>query len=111
MSANESKVVLIDALSLIHRAFYALPPLNTSSGEPTNAVLGFANMLLALLEEEQPEYVAVAFDRSGPTFREELFEDYKGHRPPMPDDLRPQIASHGAISRGDEHSCVRRVGL
>lgn len=91
MSATESKVVLIDALSLIHRAFYALPPLNTASGEPTNAVLGFANMLLALLEEEQPEYVAVAFDRSGPTFREELFEDYKGHRPPMPDDLRPQI--------------------
>lgn len=92
MGQSREKVVLIDAYSLIHRAFYALPPLNTSSGEPTNAVLGFANMLLALLEEEQPDYVAVAFDRSGPTFRDDMFEDYKAHRPPMPEELRPQIA-------------------
>lgn len=92
MTAEREKVVLVDAFSLIHRAFFALPPMHTSTGEPTNAVLGFANMLLALLDDEQPEYVAVAFDRSGPTFRDELFEDYKGHRPPMPDDLRPQIA-------------------
>lgn len=88
---DRPKVVLIDALSLIHRAFYALPPMNTSKGEPTNAVLGFANMLLALMEEEQPAYVAVAFDRSGPTFRDELYDEYKANRPPMPDDLRPQI--------------------
>ncbi|MFS8583150.1 MAG: hypothetical protein FWJ61_09895, partial [Limnochordales bacterium] len=67
MSHRREKVVLIDAYTLIHRAFYALPPLHTSGGEPTNAVLGFANMLLALLDEERPEYVAVAFDRSGPT--------------------------------------------
>jgi len=92
MSDRREKVVLIDAYSLIHRAFYALPPLHTSGGEPTNAVLGFANMLLALLEEEQPDYVAVAFDRSGPTFREEMFEEYKAQRPSMPDDLRPQVA-------------------
>lgn len=92
MSSEREKVVLIDAYSLIHRAFYALPPLNTSDGEPTNAVLGFANMLLALLEEERPQYVAVAFDRSGPTFRDEMFDEYKANRPSMPDDLRPQIA-------------------
>src|SRR5690625_3268119 len=90
--AGRGKVVLIDALSLIHRAFYALPPMHTSAGEPTNAVLGFANMVLALLDDEQPTHVAVAFDRSGPTFRDELFDEYKANRPPMPDDLRPQVA-------------------
>lgn len=90
--SRRDKVVLVDAYSLIHRAFYALPPMHTSQGEPTNAVLGFANMLLALLDEEQPGYAAVAFDRSGPTFRDELFDEYKANRPPMPDDLRPQIA-------------------
>ncbi|OUM97747.1 MAG: DNA polymerase I [Firmicutes bacterium ZCTH02-B6] len=85
-------MVLIDAYSLIHRAYYALPSLTTSRGEPSNAVYGFAMMLLALLEEEQPDYVAAAFDRAGPTFRDELFADYKAHRPSMPEDLRPQIA-------------------
>lgn len=89
---SRPKVVLIDAFSLIHRAFYALPPMNTSTGEPTNAVLGFANMLLALLDDENPAYVAVAFDRSGPTFRDEMYDEYKANRAPMPDDLRPQIA-------------------
>ncbi|MFS8523231.1 MAG: DNA polymerase I [Limnochordales bacterium] len=92
MSHRREKVVLIDAYTLIHRAFYALPPLHTSGGEPTNAVLGFANMLLALLDEERPEYVAVAFDRSGPTFRDEMFDEYKAQRPSMPEELRPQIA-------------------
>nr|MBO2471661.1 DNA polymerase I [Bacillota bacterium] len=91
MGEKREKVVLIDAYSLIHRAFYALPPLSTSRGEPTNAVVGFANMVLALLDEEQPDYVAVAFDRGGPTFRDEMFEEYKAHRPPMPEELRPQI--------------------
>lgn len=90
--SERAKVVLVDAYSLIHRAFYALPPFETSSGEPTNAVLGFANMLLALLEDERPDYVAIAFDRSGPTFRDEMYEQYKANRAPMPDELRPQIA-------------------
>jgi len=89
---KREKLVLIDAYSLIHRAYYALPSLTTSSGEPSNAVYGFAMMLLALLDEEQPDYVAAAFDRAGPTFRDELFTDYKAHRPSMPEDLRPQIA-------------------
>ena len=85
------KLVLIDAYSLIHRAYYALPSLTTSSGEPSNAVYGFTTMLLALLEEEQPDYVAAAFDRAGPTFRDEVFAEYKANRESMPDDLRPQI--------------------
>ncbi len=89
---RREKLVLIDAYSLIHRAYYALPSLTTSRGEPSNAVFGFAQMLLALLEAERPDYVAAAFDRSGPTFRDEVFSEYKAHRPSMPEDLRPQIA-------------------
>ncbi|HEY8416624.1 MAG TPA: hypothetical protein VIK93_01160, partial [Limnochordales bacterium] len=85
------KLILIDAYSLIHRAYYALPSLTTSSGEPSNAVYGFTTMLLALLDEEQPDYVAAAFDRAGPTFRDEVFTEYKANRESMPDDLRPQI--------------------
>src|SRR5690606_37934250 len=91
-TAPRGKLVLIDAYSLIHRAYYALPSLTTSTGEPSNAVYGFAMMLLALLDEEQPDYVAAAFDRAGPTFRDELFAEYKANRAAMPDDLRPQIA-------------------
>ncbi|MBO8141743.1 MAG: DNA polymerase I [Firmicutes bacterium] len=91
-SVRQGKLVLIDAYSLIHRAYYALPSLTTSTGEPSNAVYGFTQMLLALLDEEQPEYAAVALDRAGPTFRDELYADYKANRPSMPDDLRPQIA-------------------
>src|SRR5690625_5245012 len=95
--SGRGKVVLIDALSLIHRAFYALPPMHTSAGEPTNAVLGFANMVLALLDDERPTHVAVAFDRSGPTFRDEMYDEYKANRAPMPDDLRPQVAHTEAL--------------
>lgn len=91
------KIVLIDALSLIHRAFYALPPMHTQAGEPTNAVLGFSNMLLKLLDDERPTHVAVAFDRSGPTFRDEMYDEYKANRAPMPDDLRPQVAHTEAL--------------
>lgn len=82
---------LLDGNSLINRAFYALPPLTSRRGEPTNAVYGLTMMLLRLLEDYQPDQLLVAFDLSGPTFRHEQFEDYKAHRKPMPDDLRSQI--------------------
>ena len=84
-------LVLIDANGLVYRAFYALPYFTTSTGEPTNAAYGFTTMLLKVLEEESPEYVAVAFDRPGPTFRHEAYTEYKATRQRMPDDLRPQI--------------------
>jgi len=85
------KLVLIDGNSLINRAFYAMPPLLTKDGVPTNAVYGFMNMFFKMLAEEKPTFVAVAFDVKSPTFRHELYADYKGTRKPMPDDLRPQI--------------------
>jgi DNA polymerase-1 len=83
--------MLIDANGLVYRAFFALPYFTTSAGQPTNAVYGFTTMLLKVLEEEAPDYVAVAFDRPGPTFRHEAYAEYKATRQRMPDDLRPQI--------------------
>ena len=75
----------------MYRAFHALPPLSNSKGEPTGAVLGVINMVNKLLKEEAPDRVAVVFDAPGRTFRDELFDQYKAHRPPMPDDLRAQV--------------------
>ena len=87
----DPKLVLIDGHSLAFRAFHALPPtLTAPSGELTNAVFGFTSMLLNVLREQQPEYVAVAFD-VGRTFRDDIYADYKGHRERMPDELRTQI--------------------
>ena len=88
---NSKPFVLVDGSSYLFRAYYALPPLSNSTGEPTGAVLGVTNMLLKLIEEYDPDYVAVVFDAGGKTFRDELFEEYKAHRPPMPDELRAQI--------------------
>ena len=85
------KLVLIDGNSLINRAFYAMPLLLTKNGTPTNAVYGFMNMFFKMLSDVKPAYAAVAFDVKAPTFRHELFGEYKGTRKPMPDELRPQI--------------------
>jgi len=85
------KLVLVDGSSYLYRAFHALPPLTNSKGEPTGAVLGVLNMLNKLLKDEAPERVAVVFDAPGRTFRDDLFDQYKAHRPPMPDDLRAQV--------------------
>jgi len=85
------KLVLVDGSSYLYRAFHALPPLTNSRGEPTGAVLGVLNMLAKLLKEESPDRIAVVFDAPGRTFRDDLFDQYKAHRAPMPDDLRAQI--------------------
>jgi DNA polymerase-1 len=85
------KLVLIDASGYLYRAFHALPPLTNSKGEPTGAVLGVLNMLNKLVKDEAPERIAVVFDAPGRTFRDELFDEYKAHRAPMPDDLRAQL--------------------
>lgn len=82
---------LIDGNSYIYRAFYAIRGLAASDGTPTNAVFGFTNMLLKILREKKPDYFSVVFDAPGPTHRHEAYEEYKAHRKPMPDDLRPQI--------------------
>jgi DNA polymerase-1 len=83
--------LLIDGSSYIYRAFFALPPLTSPDGLPTNAVYGFTNMLLKLIREEQPRYLGVVFDAPGGTFRDDLFEAYKANRPHMPDDLAVQV--------------------
>jgi DNA polymerase-1 len=85
------KLLLVDGSSYLYRAFHALPPLSNSQGAPTGAVLGVLNMLSKLMKEESPERVAVVFDAPGRTFRDDLFEQYKAHRPSMPDDLRSQV--------------------
>lgn len=88
---KKEKLVLIDGNSLINRAFYALPLLKNSSGEYSNAVYGFCNILIRLIETEQPKYMAVAFDLGHPTFRHEMYSDYKAGRKKMPDELASQL--------------------
>lgn len=89
---GEKRLVVIDGNHLIHRAFYAIrAPLKTSSGEQTNAVYGFASMLLNIIEEDRPDYMAMTFDEHGPTFRHEVHEGYKATRSKAPDELYAQI--------------------
>ncbi|GMW07965.1 MAG: DNA polymerase I [Gammaproteobacteria bacterium] len=89
--SSARRLVLVDGSSYLYRAFNALPPLKTSRGEPTGAVLGVLNMLAKLMREESPALVAVVMDAPGRTFRDELFAEYKAHRPPMPEDLAAQV--------------------
>src|SRR5262245_25750640 len=89
--SERRKLVLVDGSSYLYRAFHALPPLTSSKGEPTGAVLGVLNMLNKLLKEESPDLIAVVFDAPGRTFRDALFDEYKAQRTPMPDDLRSQV--------------------
>ena len=84
-------LVLVDGMGYLFRAFYALPPLTTSGGEPTGAVRGVLSMLFKLLDEYEPERIAVVFDAPGKTFRDDLYSDYKANRPPFPPDLGAQI--------------------
>ena len=85
------KLLLIDGHSIMHRTFYGLPDLTNSEGIHTNAVYGFLNILFKLIEEEKPDYLTVAFDVHAPTFRHEIYKEYKGTRKPMPEELRQQI--------------------
>jgi DNA polymerase I len=89
MSAR--KLILVDGSGYLYRAFHALPPLTNSRGEPTGAVLGVLNMLNKMIKEEAPDRIAVVFDAPGRTFRDDLFDQYKAQRAPMPDDLRSQV--------------------
>jgi len=96
-------IVLVDGSSYLYRAFHALPPLTTSNGQPTGAVKGVLNMLKRLMKDYPDSPMAVVFDAPGKTFRDELYSEYKAHRPPMPDDLRSQIEPL--------HACVKALGL
>src|ERR1700728_1734210 len=90
-SMSARKLILVDGSGYLYRAFHALPPLSNSKGEPTGAVLGVLNMLNKMIKEEAPDRIAVVFDAPGRTFRDDLFDQYKAHRTPMPDDLRAQV--------------------
>lgn len=88
---NDNKLVLIDGHSILNRAFYGIPELTNSEGLHTNAVYGFLNIMFKILDEEKPSHMVVAFDVKAPTFRHEMFEDYKGTRKAMPEELREQV--------------------
>ncbi|AVI62357.1 DNA polymerase I [Halomonas sp. GFAJ-1] len=96
-------IVLVDGSSYLYRAFHALPPLTTSNGQPTGAVKGVINMLKRLIKDYPESPMAVVFDAPGKTFRDEMYSEYKAHRPPMPDELRSQIKPL--------HACVKALGL
>jgi DNA polymerase-1 len=85
------KLLLIDANSIIHRSFHALPPFTTPEGKPSGAIYGIASILLKLWRDERPDYTAALFDRPEPTFRDEKYAEYKAQRPPAPDELISQI--------------------
>lgn len=106
-----SKIVLVDGHSILNRAFYGLPDLTNKLGQHTNAVYGFLNILFHILEEEQPEYLAVAFDVKAPTFRHEMFEAYKGTRKPMPQELREQVPMIKEVLLAMNIRIVEKAGL
>ena len=102
MAANDP-LVLVDGSSYLYRAFHALPPLNTSSGQPTGAIKGVINMLRRLHKDYPCSEIVVVFDAKGKTFRDDIFAQYKSNRPPMPDDLRSQIEPI--------HQIIRAMGM
>jgi DNA polymerase-1 len=104
-------LVLVDGSSYLYRAFHALPPFSNSRGEPTGAVFGVLNMLAKFLKDYDPERIAVVFDAPGKTFRDDLFAEYKAHRPPMPDDLRSQIDPLLEAVRGMGLPILRETGV
>lgn len=105
------KLILIDGNSLINRAFYATPLLTSKNGVPTNAVYGFINMLLKLISDDKPEYIAVCFDVHHPTFRHEMYSEYKGTRKPMPEELRPQIPLLKEVLTVMGICCIEKPGF
>ncbi len=96
---TKKPLILVDGSSYLYRAYHAMPDLSNSTGEPTGAAYGTVNMIRKLLAEYEPEYIVVVFDAKGKNFRHELYPEYKAHRPPMPEDLRPQVAIiHGILA-------------
>ena len=106
-----SKIVLIDGHSILNRAFYGVPDLTNSEGLHTNAIYGFLNIMFKILEEEKPEYLTVAFDVHAPTFRHEMYPEYKGTRKPMLDELRQQVPVIKEVLRAMGVKIVEQAGL
>lgn len=102
-SEQQATLILVDGSSYLYRAFHALPPLTASNGQPTGAVRGVVSMLRKMQADFKDSDIVVVFDAKGKTFRDEMFAEYKSHRPPMPDDLRAQIEPL--------HQCIQAMGL
>lgn len=107
----DKKIVLIDGHSILNRAFYGLPDMTTSQGEHTNAILGFINILYKILDEEKPGYLAVAFDTHHPTFRHEMFTEYKGTRKGMPDELKEQVPIMKDVLKAMNIAVIEKPGF
>ena len=105
------KLVLIDGHSILNRAFFGIPDLTNAEGFHTNAIYGFLNIMFRILEEEKPQYLAVAFDVHAPTFRHEMYPEYKGTRKPMADELREQVPVMKEMLRAMHIAVVEQAGL
>ncbi len=105
------KIVLIDGHSILNRAFYGVPDLTNAEGMHTNAVYGFLNIMLKILETEKPEYLTVAFDVKSPTFRHEMYAEYKGTRKGMPEELREQVPVIQEVLKAMGICTVMQAGL
>jgi len=110
MKRDNQTVYLIDGSSYIHRAYHAIRGLANSKGLPTNAVYGFTRMLIKLLDEKSPDYIAVILDAKGPTFRHAIFKEYKATRPPMPDDMAVQIPYIKQVLAGFDIAMLEKEG-
>src|SRR3984957_11495888 len=108
---SKPTLVLVDGSSYLYRAFHAMPPLTNAAGEPTGAVLGVLNMVVKLGRDFPQGRLAIVFDAPGRTFRDDLFEAYKSHRPSMPDDLRAQITPLLSILKAQGHPLLRIAGV
>ncbi len=108
---NDRTLYLIDGSAYIYRAYHAIRSLTNSKGLPTNAAFGFTRMLIKLIEDRSPEYVVMFFDAKGPTFRHEIYQDYKANRPPMPEDLSIQIPYIKEITQGFNIPVIEKQGF
>ena len=108
--SKKRTLYLVDGSAYIYRAYHAIRGLTNSKGLPTNAVFGFTRMLLKLIQDRAPEYVVMFFDAKGPTFRHEIYKDYKANRPPMPEDLSVQIPHIKDVTRGFNIKVVEMQG-
>ena len=110
-SEHPRHVYLIDGSGYIFRAFHALPPMTRADGTPVNAVFGFTNMLLKLVEDSDADYIAVIFDAGRRSFRNDLYPEYKAHRPPPPPELVPQFALIREATRACNVPAIEREGF
>jgi len=111
MVQEERLVYLVDGSSYMYRAYHAIRNLSNSKGFPTNAVLGFSKMLLKLITEKKPRYLALVFDTKGPTFRHSLYSEYKATRPPMPEELAIQIPYIHAVVKHLNLALIEKQGF